>query len=100
MFRGKPENFIRTLFVIFVRMNKKLTISIDNLTIERAKEYARSKGQSLSEIIENYLKLISSKADAPDTNLEISKFRGSVKLPDNVDYKELLSEALIEKYRK
>lgn len=39
-------------------MNIKLTLSVDKTVIEQAKEYAQSKGVSLSAIIENYLKLL------------------------------------------
>ena len=87
-------------FVIFVRMNKKLTISIDNLTIDRAKQYAKSKDQSLSEIIENYLKLISRKTAKPTVSSKISRLKGSVKLSNETDYKKILKEAISEKYLK
>ena len=39
-------------------MNTKLTLTIEKEIIEIAKEYAKEKGQSLSEIVENYFKLI------------------------------------------
>ena len=81
-------------------MNKKLTISVDDSTIERAKEYAKSKGQSLSEIIENYLKLISRKTDKPQVSSKISRLKGTVKLSKETDYKELLKEAISDKYLK
>ena len=39
-------------------MNTKLTLTIEKEVIETAKEYAKEKGQSLSEMVENYFKLI------------------------------------------
>ena len=81
-------------------MSKKLTISIDESTIEMAKNYAKSKGQSLSEIIENYLKLISSKSEKPKISSKISKLKGSLNLPKDIDYKELLSNSISNKYSK
>ena len=39
-------------------MNTKLTLTIEKEIIEEAKVYAREKGQSLSDIVENYLKLL------------------------------------------
>ena len=39
-------------------MNTKLTLTIEKEVIEVAKEYAKEKGQSLSEMVENYFKLI------------------------------------------
>ncbi|HPS46075.1 MAG TPA: DUF6364 family protein [Bacteroidales bacterium] len=39
-------------------MNSKLTLKLDQETIELAKEYAKDKNTSLSKMIENYLRLI------------------------------------------
>ncbi len=39
-------------------MNTKLTLTIESEVIKIAKEYAKDKGQSLSEIVENYFKFI------------------------------------------
>lgn len=81
-------------------MNKKLTISVDDSTIDRAKQYAKSKGQSLSELIENYLKLISRKTDSPKVSSKISKLKGAVKLSKEIDYKVLLGDSISDKYLK
>ncbi|HOZ84998.1 MAG TPA: DUF6364 family protein [Niabella sp.] len=39
-------------------MSTKLTLTIEKEVIENAKEYARGKGQSLSEMVENYFKFV------------------------------------------
>lgn len=39
-------------------MNAKLTLTIEQTIIERAKKYAKQRDRSLSDIIENYLKVI------------------------------------------
>ena len=39
-------------------MNTKLTLTIEKEVIEIAKEYAKEKGQSLSEMVENYFKFV------------------------------------------
>lgn len=39
-------------------MNTKLTLTIEQEIIKRAKEYAKDKNRSLSDIIENYLKIL------------------------------------------
>jgi hypothetical protein len=39
-------------------MNTKLTLSIDYEIIEKAKEYAKENGRSVSDIVENYLRTI------------------------------------------
>ena len=81
-------------------MNRKLTILVDELTIEKAKNFAKSKGQSLSEIVENYLKLISSKSGNPKISPKITKLKGSLRLPKNFKYKEFLSDSISNKYLK
>ncbi|MGB1451779.1 MAG: DUF6364 family protein, partial [Marinirhabdus sp.] len=39
-------------------MNTKLTLTIERKIIEKAKNYAKGKNRSLSDIIENYLKTL------------------------------------------
>jgi hypothetical protein len=39
-------------------MNTKLTLTIEKEVIQIAEEYAKEKGLSLSELVENYFKLI------------------------------------------
>lgn len=81
-------------------MNTKLTLTIEQSIIEKAKKYARSKERSLSDLIENYLKAItgdevSAKDDLPPT---VKALKGSYKMPKNFDYKKELGERLSEKY--
>lgn len=42
-------------------MKKNLTLTVKKEVIEIAKDYAKEEGQSLSEMVENYLKLITAK---------------------------------------
>ena len=81
-------------------MQKKLTITIEKNIIEQAKYYAREKGRSLSELIENYLMTLveEDKAKYP-ISPSIEKFKGAVHLPDNFDYKKNLSDSLAEKHK-
>ena len=81
-------------------MNTKLTLTIEQTIIEKAKKYAKGKGRSLSDIIENYLKVITkeeSKTDIEITPLTKS-LRGSFKAPKDFDYKKELSKGLSQKY--
>ena len=39
-------------------MQTKLTLTLEQSIIEQAKLYAKDKGRSLSELIENYLKVV------------------------------------------
>jgi hypothetical protein len=69
-----------------------------------AKAYAKSQGRSLSKIIEEYLKSIAlGKTNLKQKELSkiVKELKGSLKLPnDSKSYKELLEDALIEKYIK
>ena len=80
----------------------KLTLSINQMVIDEAKEYAKSSGKSLSSIVEEYLKSLTktekSKKKKTPTEL-VRELKGSVKLPaDFTSYKEILQDALLEKY--
>ena len=80
-------------------MNTKLTLTIEHTVIQRAKNYAKERGRSLSDIIENYLKAITSQQPSDDSiSPLISSLRGSFKAPDSFDYKEELKKGLTEKY--
>ena len=82
-----------------MNMNTKLTLTIEQAVIERAKSYAKEKGRSLSDIIENYLKVIT-KEERTEEELSplIKSLRGSFKMPKSFDYKKELSKGLSEKY--
>ncbi len=80
-------------------MNTKLTLTIEQTIIEKAKSYAKEKGRSLSDIIENYLKAIT-KEDKIEEELSpfINSLKGSFKVAESFDYKDELSKGLSEKY--
>ena len=82
-------------------MNTKLTLTIEQTIIKKAKKYAKQKGRSLSDIIENYLKIITK--DKLKSGIEITpltkSLKGSFKAPDDFDYKKQLTKGLSEKYR-
>ncbi len=81
-------------------MNTKLTLTIEKTVIDRAKKYAREKNNSLSDIVENYLKVITREQDTPDIEITplIKSLQGSFKAPRDFDYKKELSRGLSEKY--
>ena len=80
-------------------MQTKLTLTLEQSIIEQAKLYAKDKGRSLSELIENYLKVV-----LDDSQQEvilspsIKKLKGAIQLPENFDYKKELTETLSAKY--
>ena len=94
----------RVFCIIFARikyviMNTKLTLTVEQTIIERAKLYARAKGRSLSDIIENYLKMLTSEQKVVDEISPLVKsLRGSFKDSKSFDYKEELTNELSKKY--
>lgn len=72
-------------------MNTKLTLMVNRDVITKAKIYAKSKGRSLSDIIENYLMAITKETKNPkeiELTPLVKSLRGSFKMPDNFDYKK------------
>ena len=82
-------------------MNTKLTLTIEKEVIETAKKYAKEKGQSLSEMVENYFKLITvtrEKIRPKQLSPKVRKLRGIINAAENFDYKEVLTKELSKKY--
>jgi len=82
-------------------MNTKLTLTIEKDIIEEAKIYARDKGQSLSDIVENYFKLLTKdNREIKPTQLSprVRRLRGIISVEEDFDYKKLLVEELSKKY--
>ena len=82
----------------------KLTLSINQTVIDEAKEYAKSSGKSLSSIVEEYLESLTTieRPKKKKASVELVKeLKGSVKPPKEfTSYKEILQDALVEKYLK
>lgn len=77
-------------------MNTKLTLTIEQRVIEEAKGYAKKKNRSLSDLIENCLKILTDKE--PDLSPAVESLKGSFRPPKNFDYKKQLQERLEKKY--
>lgn len=81
-------------------MQTKLTLTIEKSIIEQAKLYAKDKGRSLSELIENYLIVIlDDRQQKIKLSPSIKKLKGAIQLPEDFDYKKELTESLSAKYR-
>jgi len=81
-------------------MNTKLTLTIEQSVIEKAKKYAKEKERSLSDLIENYLKAVTKEKKTEivrDTPI-IQSLKGSFHMPNDFDYKKELTKNLSEKY--
>ncbi|KAB1158121.1 DUF6364 family protein [Flavobacterium luteum] len=81
-------------------MNTKLTLTIEQTVIEKAKKYAKDKERSLSNLIENYLKALTNESDSNEIELTpiVKSLKGSFTAPKNFDYKKELTNRLSEKY--
>jgi hypothetical protein len=81
-------------------MDAKLTLNIDKDIARRAKSYAKSEGRSLSDLVENYLKLLTKNASIEESEFtpRVKSLLGCVSLPDDFDYKKEISEYLTQKY--
>lgn len=83
-------------------MNTKLTLTLEQEIIKKAKEYAKDKNRSLSDIIENYLKMLTKeeqKEKGKPLNPIVKSLKGSFKMPKkDMDYKKELRDRLEKKY--
>ncbi len=81
-------------------MSTKLTLTMEEKVIRKAKRYAKEQGRSLSGIIENYLKVIiqEENKDKKEITPLVKSLKGSFKAPESFDYKKELTERLADKY--
>ena len=79
-------------------MNTKLTLSLDKNIINEAKKYAKLRHKSISKIIENYLKNITTDKDDEELTPIVHELAGSVK-NSNINFKEDYTDYLIKKYK-
>jgi hypothetical protein len=81
-------------------MDAKLTLNIDRDVARKAKVYAKKEGRSLSDLVENYLKLLTKNSAIEDSEYtpRVKALLGSVTLPKDFDYKKELVDALVKKY--
>jgi hypothetical protein len=82
-------------------MNTKLTLTIEKEIIEEAKEYAKKKGQSLSDLVENYFKLLTKnerQIEPKQLSPRVKRLRGILKVDKDFNYKSVLEEELAKKY--
>ena len=81
-----------------------MTLKLDKMVIDKAKEYASSHKKSLSRMIESYLKsLIERDSYGKEDDFEISPYVKSiqtgVRIPADYDYKKDYSDYLTKKYK-
>jgi len=83
-------------------MLTKLTLTIDQAIISKAKEFAQEKNKSVSRIVEEYLRNISTgevqgvfinNLDSPITDSLVGMFKDT-----GDDYKDMIERARMDKY--
>ena len=81
-------------------MDTKLTLNIDKDVAHKAKSYAKSNGRSLSDLVENYLMLLTKNASIEESEFtpRVKSLLGSISLPQDFDYKKEISDYLTKKY--
>ena len=81
-------------------MDTKLTLKLNKKIIDRAKKYARKNKQSLSAMVENYFNMVASSdlSNEFEVSPNVLELSGIIKLPENINLKELYGEHLEKKY--
>lgn len=70
----------------------KLTLSVDNRVVSRAKQYAKSQGVSVSHMVETYLAAVVDSSSPPrETTPVLRSIRGILKKANIDDYRKHLA---------
>lgn len=82
-------------------MTTKLTLTVEQAVIERAKAYARKTGRSLSDIIESYLAKLTSEGQENENemNADLKKLFGVTKIPATLNHKEEFKKLIQRKQK-
>lgn len=83
-------------------MDKKLTLSLNQQVIEKAKRYAKQHSTSLSRMIESYFESLTSTeehSNEVETTPLVQSLCGIIELPEDFDYKKSKAAYLNEKYQ-
>ncbi len=82
-------------------MNTKLTLTLEKEVIEIAKRFAKEKDQSLSELVENYFKILTKdlkKGKSIDLSPKVKSLKGILRVKEDFDYKKVLAEEILKKH--
>ena len=82
-------------------MTTKLTLTIEENVIKTAKSFAKQKGSSLSELIENYLKTLTLTDESAEVlTPKVQRLVGALKSFKEDDYKKVVAEEIVRKHSK
>lgn len=76
----------------------KLTLSVDEGVVERAKQYAANNGTSVSRLVEQYLDSVSRPIDLNSLPPHLRSLVGVVKAPPDFDARTEYRDYLAKKY--
>lgn len=84
-------------------MATKLTLSIDEEVIKKAKQLSRRKGKSLSKMVEEYLATVSDREGGKETIVSridkiMEPYRSKITMPVNGSYKDMISQWRYQDY--
>ena len=83
-----------------VRMNTKLTLSIDSTVIDDAKKNLQTKDKSLSGFIEDYFRLlVATKIKRTSSSPIVEELTGIASPAKSIDENDLITDYLLEKYK-
>lgn len=81
-------------------MDTKLTLKLNEDVIEKAKQYAKAKETSLSDLVENYLqKITEDKKNNKTISPLVKSLSGIINLPEDYDDKKDYTDYLTNKYK-
>jgi hypothetical protein len=82
-------------------MITKLTLTLQKEVIESAKKYAAEQGRSLSDLVENYFKLLTEQkpiTKVKEPPAQYKRLKGILKVEQDFDYKTMLEEELTKRH--
>ncbi len=82
-------------------MDKKLTLSLNQKIIEKAKEFAKSNNTSLSKMIEAYFTSLTNTENEGElkTTPLVKSLSGVIDLPEDFNYKSSRADYLLKKHK-
>ncbi len=79
-------------------MTTKLTLTIDDSVIKRAKHYAKHSGKSVSQIVEQYLNELTTDKSTHQISPKLQQLVGAIQLPKDFNEEEDLRNYLESKH--
>ena len=79
-------------------MKQKITLSLDEHIVHNATSYAHSRGENLSQLIENYLSNLSNISENEEIPEDILRWKGIIKLDESENYDTIIHNGILKKH--